>query len=167
MRIKALLLTVLLAALSFTPGCLGDGDDSNADTVPTFTLVADDGMEYGSNSLIGSNYILHFSASWCNQCRPTMHAVTNHLDNEMYLVVSTDAADGDQTKLQEWHTQVNESQDGTVSAPFGMNVGLAKDFEINNTPTLILIGKDGMVIDRHIGPLTGEAAIDEFWSQGQ
>jgi hypothetical protein len=48
-----------------------------------------------------------------------------------------------------------------------MNVGLAKDFEINNTPTLILIGKDGMVIDRHIGPLTGEAAIDEFWSQGQ
>ena len=168
MRIKALLLTLLLAALSFSPGCLeGEGPESSK-MVPEFTMVADDEQEYGSDSLIGSSYILHFSASWCNQCRPTMHAVTNHLDGELYIVVSTDANDGGETKLQEWHKQVNESkEDSTVTAPFTMNVGLAQDFEINNTPTLILVGKDGTVIDRHIGPMIDQEVIDEFWAQGQ
>ena len=136
--------------------------------VPQFTVIADDGLEYGSESLIGTNYILHFSASWCNQCRPTMHAVTNHLDNALYIVVSTDANDGNQEKLQDWHTQVNESkEDSTVDAPFSMNVNLAQDFEINNTPTLILIGKDGAVIDRHIGPMLEGEEIDQFWSNAQ
>ena len=168
MRIKALLLTLLLAALSFSPGCLeGEGSESS-EMVPEFTMVADDEQEYGSDSLIGSSYILHFSASWCNQCRPTMHAVTNHLDNETYLVISTDAGDGDLESLQNWHTQVNESkEDSTVDAPFGMNIGLAQDFEINNTPTLILIGADGTVLDKHLGPMIDEAEIDEFWSQSE
>ena len=168
MQKKALALTLLLAALSFSPGCLGGDDASSSETVPEFTMIADDGFEYGDESLLGTNYILHFSASWCNQCRPTMHAVTNHLDGEMYIVVSTDANDGGQTKLGEWHTQVNESKDdSSVSAPFTMNVGLAQDFEINNTPTLILVGKDGTVIDRHIGPMIDEEVIDDFWAQGQ
>lgn len=168
MQKKALVLTMLLAALSFSPGCLGGDDASSSETVPEFSMIADDGLEYGDESLLGTNYILHFSASWCNQCRPTMHAVTNHLDGELYIVVSTDANDGGQTKLQEWHTQVNESkEDSNVSAPFTMNVGLAQVFEINNTPTLILVGKDGTVIDRHIGPMIEQEVIDEFWAQSQ
>ena len=102
------------------------------------------------------------------ECRPTMHAVTNHLDNEMYIVVSTDANDGDQEKLQDWHTQVNESEEeSNVDAPFSMSVNLAEAFEINNTPTLILIGKDGTVIDRHIGPMVDTDEIEEFWSKAQ
>jgi thiol-disulfide isomerase/thioredoxin len=168
MQTKALLLTMLLAALSFSPGCLGGDDASSSETVPEFTMIADDGLEYGDESLVGTNYILHFSASWCNQCRPTMHAVTNHLDGELYIVVSTDANDGGQTKLQEWHTQVNESnEESNVDAPFSMSVNLAEDFEINNTPTLILIGKDGAVIDRHIGPMVDTDEIEEFWSMAQ
>ena len=168
MQKKALLLTFLLTALMFSPGCMGGQEDESRATVPSFTVIADDGLEYGSESLLGVNYILHFSASWCNQCRATMHAVANHLDNEMYIVVSTDTNDGGQDKLQDWHTQVNESKDdSSVSAPFTMNVGLAQDFEINNTPTLILVGKDGTVIDRHIGPMIEEEVIDDFWAQGQ
>ena len=140
MQKKALALTLLLAELSFSPGCLGGDDASSSETVPEFTMIADDGLEYGDESLLGTNYILHFSASWCNQCRPTMHAVTNHLDGEMYIVVSTDANDGGQTKLGEWHTQVNESKDdSSVSAPFTMNVGLAQDFEINREKQMIIL----------------------------
>ena len=45
MRIKALLLTLLLAALSFFPGCLeGEGSESS-EMVPEFTIVADDEQE--------------------------------------------------------------------------------------------------------------------------
>ena len=170
MQKKALLLTFLLAALMFSPGCMGGGSAELAakETVPAFTVIADDGLEYGSESLLGTNYILHFSASWCNQCRATMHAVANHLDNETYIIVSTDANDGGQDKLQDWHTQVNDSkEESTVDAPFSMSVNLAEDFEINNTPTLILIGKDGTVIERHIGPMVDADEIDDFWSKTQ
>ncbi len=168
MQKKALLLTFLLTALMFSPGCMGGQEDESRATVPSFTVIADDGLEYGSESLLGVNYILHFSASWCNQCRATMHAVANHLDNEMYIVVSTDTNDGGQDKLQDWHTQVNESkEESTVDAPFSMSANLAQDFEINNTPTLILIGKDGTVIERHIGPMTNADDIDGFWSKAQ
>jgi thioredoxin-related protein len=48
-----------------------------------------------------------------------------------------------------------------------MSVNLAEAFEINNTPTLILIGKDGTVIDRHIGPMVDTDEIEEFWSKAQ
>lgn len=168
MRKNAILLALLLAALSFSPGCLEGESAESVEMVPEFTMIADDGQEYGSESLTGTSYILHFSASWCNQCRPTMHAVANHLGDETYLVISTDAGDGGQESLQNWHTQVNESkQDSTVDAPFSMNAGLAEDLEINNTPTLILISTDGAVIDKHIGPMTDTAEIDEFWSQAK
>jgi thiol-disulfide isomerase/thioredoxin len=166
MRLSAFVLVLLLAALSFSPGCLEGEEGGSKEMVPTFSVVADDNTTYSSESMLGMNYIVHFSASWCNQCRPTMHAVTNHLDNEMYLVVSTDPADAPQEKLQDWHAQVNSSNDeSSVQAPFSMNDKLAQEFEINNTPTLILIGKDGRVIDRHIGPLTESSEIDAFYAQ--
>ena len=97
-----------------------------------------------------------------------MHVVANHLDSEMYIVVSTDANDGNEQNLQDWHAQVNESKENsTVDTPFSMNVELSQALEINNTPTLILIGKDGSIIDRHIGPLVDTNEVDEFWSQAQ
>ena len=168
MQKNAFFLVLLLAALSFSPGCLEDEGTQGDEMVPEFSIVADDENTYSSESLTGTNYIIHFSASWCNQCRPTMHAVTNHLDNETYLVVSTDGGDGGQETLQSWHAQGNESvEETTVDAPFGMSVELAQEFEINNTPTLILIGKDGKVIDRHIGPMTEAEEIDAFWAQAQ
>ena len=50
MQKKALLLTFLLAALMFSPGCMGGGSAELAakETVPAFTVIADDGLEYGS-----------------------------------------------------------------------------------------------------------------------
>lgn len=168
MQKKAIFLVMLIAALTYSPGCLGSEDVDTAEKVPSFSVVADDGLEYSSDSLLGTNYILHFSASWCNQCRHTMHVVANHLDSEMYIVVSTDANDGNEQNLQDWHAQVNESKENsTVDTPFSMNVELSQALEINNTPTLILIGKDGSIIDRHIGPLVDTNEVDEFWSQAQ
>ena len=166
MRVKALLLSLLITLLVFSPGCLnGDGEDGNEGaTVPSFSLTADDGEEYSSENLLGGAYILHFSASWCNNCRPTMHAVSNQLNDSMYIVVSTD--DSDSPKLSDWHLQVNDSkEDSLVSAPFSVGVELSQSFEISNTPTLILIDRDGMVVDKHFGPLVEQQEIDSFWAQ--
>ena len=82
----------------------------------------------------------------------------------MYIIVSTDAADS--TKLSDWHQQVNESKEGsTVDSPFSANADLSSTLGINNTPTLILVGSNGEMLDRHLGPMTEKSVIDEFWSQ--
>ena len=164
MKIKALLLALLVTLLLFSPGCLDEEDEKSGKVVPSFSLTADDGEEYSSDNLLGTAYILHFSASWCNNCRPTMHAVSNQLNDSVYLVVSTDSSDS--PKLSDWHLQVNDSkEDSSVSAPFSVGVELSQSFEINNTPTLILIDRDGLVIDKHIGPLVEQQEIDSFWAQ--
>jgi len=165
-KVKALLISLLITLLIFSPGCLdGDGGEIiQGEKVPSFSLTADDGEEYSSENLLGEAYILHFSASWCNNCRPTMHAVSNHLNDSTYIVVSTDSSDS--SKLSDWHLQVNDSkEDSVVYAPFTVSVELSQAFEINNTPTLILIDRDGMVVSKHLGPLIEQQEIDSFWDQ--
>ena len=164
MKSSTICLSLLLLMLTFSPGCISGDDTEKLEPVPAFSVVADDNMTYSSDNLLGTPYILHFSASWCSQCRATMHAVDAQLSEHTYLIVSTD--DSDSTKLSDWHLQVNESQaDSTVAAPFSANAALSSTLEINNTPTLILVGSDGSMIDRHFGPMTETSAIDEFWSQ--
>jgi peroxiredoxin len=164
MKVKALLLSLLITLLVFSPGCLDDEKGESGELVPSFSLTADDGEEYSSANLLGAAYVLHFSASWCNNCRPTMHAVSNQLNDTLYIIVSTDSSDS--SKLSDWHLQVNDSkEDSSVSAPFSVNVELSQSFEISNTPTLILIDRNGIVVDKHIGPLVEQQEIDSFWAQ--
>ena len=166
MKVNALLLSLLITLLIFSPGCLdGDGEEGiEAEKVPVFSLTADDGEEYSSENLLGEAYILHFSASWCNSCRETMHAVSNQLNDSVYIIVSTD--DSDSTKLSDWHLQVNDSkEESLVYAPFSVDVELSQSFGISNTPTLILIDRDGMVVSKHLGPLIEQQEIDSFWDQ--
>lgn len=164
MKLSTVCLSLLLLMLTVSPGCIGGDDVEKAETIPSFSVVADDNETYSSENLLGTPYILHFSASWCSQCRPTIHAVDTQLSEHMYIIVSTDAADS--TKLSDWHQQVNESKEGsTVDSPFSVNADLSSTLGINNTPTLILVGSNGEMIDRHLGPMTENSAIDEFWSQ--
>lgn len=164
MKLSTVCLSLLLLMLTASPGCIGGDDVEDAETIPSFSVVADDNKTYSSDNLLGTPYILHFSASWCSQCRPTIHAVDAQLSEHMYIIVSTDAADS--SKLSDWHQQVNESKEGsTVDTPFSENAELSSALDINNTPTLILVGSNGEMIDRHFGPMTESSAIEEFWSQ--
>ena len=80
------------------------------------------------------------------------------------IIVSTD--DLDNEKLEDWHLQVNESKDdSTVDTPFSANAKLAESLDIKNTPTLILVNSKGVMIDRHIGPLTESSDIEAFWAK--
>lgn len=164
MKFSTICLSLLLLMLTVSPGCIGGDDTETLESIPAFTVVADDDATYSSDNLLGTPYILHFSASWCSQCRPTMHAVDSQLPEHIYIIVSTD--DSDSTKLSDWHLQVNESKaDSTVDTPFSANAALSTTLNINNTPTLILVGSDGTMIDRHLGPMTDSSVIEEFWSQ--
>ena len=164
MQLNSTFIAVLVALVIFMPGCLSDDGSNNGEFIPTFSVVADDEMTYSSDNLLGTPYILHFSASWCTQCRPTIHAVDNQLSAQTYIVVSTD--DTDSEKLSDWHLQVNESQDNsTVDTPFSANAELAEALDIKNTPILIIVNSEGVIIYRHIGPLTESSDIEAFWAK--
>ena len=164
MQSKSTFLTVLVALVIFIPGCVSEDDSNDDELIPNFSVVGDDGETYSSDNLLGTSYILHFSASWCTQCRPTIHAVDNQLSAQTYIIVSTDDSDSD--KLSDWHLQVNESKDdSTVDTPFSANAGLAESLEISSTPFLVLVDSEGVIIARHIGPMTESSDIDEFWEK--
>ena len=50
------------------------------DAVPDFTLTDLDGNEYSRASLLGTPYVLQFTASWCSVCRAEMP----HLESEVW-----------------------------------------------------------------------------------
>lgn len=163
MQLKSPVLVLFVFLLTVMPGCTSEDNSSDGEAIPAFSIVADDGVTYSSENLLGTPYVVHFSASWCNNCRPTIHAVDAQLSSHTYIVISTDNSDSE--KLSDWHLQVNESQEGTVDTPFGANAELAQTLGINNTPTLLLVSSEGLILERHIGTLTDSSEIDAFWSK--
>lgn len=51
------------------------------DAIPAFELEDIDGNTFTRESLLGTNYILQFTASWCGVCRKEMP----HLEQEVWL----------------------------------------------------------------------------------
>ena len=158
------LISLLLFSSGFS-GCIGgDSDSSDFEQLPDWTATADDNQTYSKSNMLGTKYIIHFSASWCTPCRDVMHKVTGELPNETFIVISTDDGDNTWEKLNDWHTQVDESNDThNVDAPFMVESQLAISIDIKNTPTLIVVNEDGEITARQVGDFESAEQIREFW----
>jgi peroxiredoxin len=64
------------------------------DTVPEFKLTDIEGIEYSNSSLLGTTYVLQFTASWCGVCRKEMphleSAVWQKFKNNEFLLLGVD-----------------------------------------------------------------------------
>jgi peroxiredoxin len=83
-RIVGALGTVVFTAVGFTPQALGQDERgfvvAVGDPVPAFKLTDIDGQSYSNISLLGTTYVLQFTASWCSVCRAEMP----HLEREVW-----------------------------------------------------------------------------------
>ena len=52
MKLSTVCLSLLLLMLTVSPGCIGGDDVEKAETIPSFTVVADDNETYSSENLL-------------------------------------------------------------------------------------------------------------------
>jgi cytochrome c biogenesis protein CcmG, thiol:disulfide interchange protein DsbE len=161
------LLAVLVAGCGDEPrGRAGIGDP-----VPEYAAVDLDGAEVSLEELRGSPVLFNTWATWCAPCRKEMPALqTLH---ETYgprglriVGVSIDGA-GQQTAIRDFMREFGATfdvwwdPDGVVMSRFGMA----------GVPTTYLIGPDGTMLWRHLGPVLADdprliALLDETMAEG-
>jgi len=155
-------MALLLSLLIFVSGCFGE--ELSGEPIPDYSFVADDGETYSKESMEGKKYIMHFTASWCPRCFKSMHNITDAIDGVELLVLSTDASDAN--KLLQWHNEADESNSTqNLDIPFMVGAELAEEMSIDAMPTLVLVDKNGDIVDQHEGDLTAHDEIIDFWNQ--
>ena len=117
---------------------------------PSFALKTLDGQPVDSASLRGKVVMINFWATWCGPCKeemPTLQRLRQsfHANEFELLAVTTD--------------QQKEAIDGFVKAlglVFPIVLDESKDvsaaFGVRGLPTTVLIGKNGQVLGRAVGP---------------
>jgi|TARA_Y100000758_G_scaffold278451_1_gene224358 thioredoxin-related protein len=156
------LLAVLLSIMFVAPGCLGD--DNVGIPLDDFSYTADDGNEYSRDEMKGSDYLIHFSASWCSRCYKSMHNISDAIGDTDYLIMSVEKEG--LSGLSTWHDTVDESNSTQdIIAPFMDGSELSEVLGVSAMPTIYLIDENGNIINIHEGDLTDHDEILKFLNQ--
>ena len=134
---KKYLLVSLLALLAFVGKAQEDNSDivKVGDTMPSFTIVSDNGSKLQSASLKGKVILVNFFATWCPPCQKELAAVQQTLwpkykNNKDFvlLVIGREHSDAD--------LPLYPDKDRAIFGAFAKNL----------IPRGYLVGKDGKII---------------------
>lgn len=123
--------------------------------VPDLVLASlEDGREVRVREVVkGGPVLVNFFASWCAPCE-IEHPVLMDLERREVKVIGIaykDAPENTQaflTRLGDPFAAKLVDRDGRAGIEFG----------VTGVPETYLIGADGMILDKHTGPLTGDDA---------
>jgi thiol-disulfide isomerase/thioredoxin len=167
-RIAAVVATVVVGlvvvGLLLVPSRSGPGPSGNGQTAPLFQSFDLDGHPVALKDLRGHRVILNFWASWCEPCRaefPVLRQlVLEHPDVRLLGVVFQDT-DGPARAF----LRAEGATWPGVRDPAGQ---IASGYDVHSKPGIpvsVLIGPDGAVRARHLGPIQdsrdGQAFIQQ------
>jgi thiol-disulfide isomerase/thioredoxin len=119
------------------------------DAAPDFKLMGLDGKEVSLASLKGKVVLLDFWATWCGPCKaamPTMQKLHDEYASKGAVVLGVNT----------WEQKADAAKDYMASKKFTYGCllkgdDLATAYGISGIPTLVVIGKDGKVVEIEVG----------------
>jgi cytochrome c biogenesis protein CcmG/thiol:disulfide interchange protein DsbE len=125
---------------------------------PAFVLpsVIDPAQQLDSHSLAGKSYLVNVWGTWCVACRDEHAELLAIAHSGRVPLIGIDWRDERQlavgylAELGNPYQQVVSDSDGRVAIDWG----------VYGAPETFLIGANGLVLEKHVGPVT-----DEVWRQ--
>jgi cytochrome c biogenesis protein CcmG/thiol:disulfide interchange protein DsbE len=119
--------------------------------VPTFSLPSVTNPEeiVGSATLMGRVSLVNVWGTWCVECRHE-HAFLVELARAGVPIFGLNVKD-DRAAAIEWLARLGDPYVGSGFDPEGK---AAVDWGVTGAPETFLIGSDGMILFKHISPLT-------------
>lgn len=159
MKYPSRLALIVFSALAAAPlpGC-GPGDSSGA--APNFVLQTPEGKSVSLSSFKGRPVVLNFWATWCEACQEELPVLRKLREGAQdYDLLAVDV-DDDPAK---------------VVPPFARSNGMdfpilyadrrtMDAYAVRMLPTTFLIGPDGAILRRYVGPLDSRAIENDILS---
>jgi len=122
---------------------------------PAFSLaMLDDPSRQLSNAdMVGQVWILNVWASWCVSCRAEHEVITALANKNLVSVIGLNYKD-QSADAQRWLQQFGNPYTTSIIDLDG-RVGI--DWGVYGVPETFVIGADGMIKYKHIGPVTHES----------
>ena len=129
--------------------------------VPQFELAAVEGLDvpgFGSAALSGEPTLVNVFASWCIPCRdehPLLEALKAETGIRLFGINHSDAPENAVAFLAELgnpYDAVGADRDRRVSIDWG----------VYGVPETFLVDAKGVIVYKHVGPLTPEAIENEL-----
>lgn len=148
-----------LLALALMSGCGAEGPPrppAVGDEVPAYGAVSLGSDSTSLEALRGQVVLLNVWATWCPPCReeiPVLQALhEEHSGDGLQVVgVSVDAAgEGDAVR------RFAENFGVTFDIWLDPQERVSSTFRVTGVPTTLLIGRDGRLLWRHLGPVRGD-----------
>ena len=126
---------------------------------PEFSLarLGNPQQRFAREDLLGQVWVLNVWASWCVSCRAEHEIITRLSDQKLVAVIGLNYKD-DPDEARQWLEQFGNPYTISVMDRDG-RVGI--DWGVYGVPETFIIGKDGLIKYKHIGPVTQESLNNE------
>jgi cytochrome c biogenesis protein CcmG/thiol:disulfide interchange protein DsbE len=127
---------------------------------PSFELpqLGDDSKKVSSAAFAGRPWVLNVWATWCVECREEHPVLLDIARQNRVPLVGLDWRDED-GPARAWIAQLGNPY---VAVAVDREGRTAIDYGVYGAPETFLIGADGRVLHRHVGPMTPEVWQRDF-----
>ncbi len=147
--IRRCLAVLLLTLVPLTPGLADEKQPGVGDVAPAPLGLSRDGDKLDVGQYKGKVLVVTFWASWCAPCRaelPVLEGLQITMGKEKVQVVAINIEDRDQYK------RITRSMPPfTLQIAHDMGKAAATAYGVKGIPHLLIIGRDGKIVRKHIG----------------